>query len=306
MQTAIQPGTAPAALPNAAGVRRDCSPANPGVPLKRGQRLPTPADIDAAQQERLRGINAGFSLGARWEITPDNVRQWLKHNFASLRGNSDYFRSGVDPGSGEMALLLWDLDLCRGLGGAAGAEQLRPGREDWGWLGPLMRAWNLLQEAERENRSLHEVILRRDGEVDQATLSALWELAGLPAEACPTPDQLNTDSPFPAFLDAPEATAADYRDWALYLLMDEHGISATFLAAMHVQDVDLELGSLRVDGEWQPVGEATMFAVEAYLDERLSPEPEEPLFRGERGPLGARGIRHAVEGMRLREGAARG
>lgn len=148
----------------------------PSRTLKAGQRLPTEAEkaeATAEEQLLLKGQPAGFTWGCAWEINA-RAASWDRHNFAGRRGNSDFFRSGIDPSQNEIALLMWDLDLWRGMPAHERpplASYLRNGREHWGWLGPLVRAYRLMRKSEEQDLP-DDVVYS----LDTATLGYLVEL----------------------------------------------------------------------------------------------------------------------------------
>jgi hypothetical protein len=106
--------------------------------------------VEDAYAECLRPRGAGFPSAGRWELTPEHAAEWGRHNFAGRRGDTGYFRRLGDLSADEFALLLWDLDcwhdlVRRGCNPPPLEAYLLAGREEWGWLGALIRHWRTLQ-----------------------------------------------------------------------------------------------------------------------------------------------------------------
>jgi hypothetical protein len=86
-----------------------------------------------------------------WEITRERAGRWLEWNFEELRDGCRFLELIGPLDEAEVMLLLWDLDqyvalwerysVGRGSRPPHLAEYLRPGREDWGLVGRLIRAW---------------------------------------------------------------------------------------------------------------------------------------------------------------------
>jgi hypothetical protein len=132
-------------------------------PLQPGQRNPTPFDEHGAWSGDGSSPAGVFPDSAHWEVTAPHAETWLKHGFFARRGDTNRMRQLGDLSEDEFAMLLWDLDLYEGLwrrwvarNGLLARElqeprpphivdYLRPGREEWGWIGAYARELGWLE-----------------------------------------------------------------------------------------------------------------------------------------------------------------
>lgn len=85
-----------------------------------------------------------------------------------------------------------------------------------------------------------------------------------------------------------EARVRILRDRAILELLYSSGLRVGELVGLHLKQIDLQLGIVRVMGKGRkerivPVGEKAVVALKNYLDQRGDPEIEEPLFVNLRG-----------------------
>ena len=128
----------------------------------------------------------------------------------------------------------------------------------------------------------------------------------------PLPNVLPIDQVF-ALLDTPEGSPSSHhlRDQAILELLYAAGIRVSELATLNVQDVDLQAGTLRVQGKGKRerqvfFGRTAAQALIAYLEERQHKKPvrdDEALFLNHHGNrLTARGIQLLVKKHSQRTG----
>jgi len=105
----------------------------------------------------------------------------------------------------------------------------------------------------------------------------------------PLPTTLTVDEAF-RLMDCPkrEEKERELRDRAILELLYSSGLRVGELVSLNLRDLDLTLGIVKVFGKGRkerivPVGSKAIEALKAYLENRMSGEPDTPLFINTRG-----------------------